>query len=222
MSNTFPTAAVESFFPTPVWVLDLEPARAARLNAQAVEDLEAMTSPRPPLAPDQNWQTQPNLHSFEELAELVGIFEEAIGEALRMLEVAHDGFEITGCWANLSPPGRSHRVHSHANNYLSGVYYVQTAPGADTISFHDPRLQVEQIAPRVRRRNAFNSNACHLTVTAGRLVLFPSWLSHSVPENTSEVLRISISFNAMFSSFTRSASPPGWTGIELRGRSQRQ
>jgi hypothetical protein len=43
-----------------------------------------------------------------------------------------------------------------------------------------------------------------------------------VPENTSEVLRISISFNAMFSSFTRSASPPGWTGIELRGRSQRQ
>ena len=222
MSDLFEAAAVEAFFPTPVWIQDVRPARASPLNARAIRDLDAMTSPRPELAPGQNWQTEQNLHTFAEFAGLVEIFEAGTREALDFLAVEHDGFEITGCWANLSPPGRSHRVHSHANNFLSGVYYVQTAPGADTISFHDPRVQIEQIAPRVGERNAFNSNACHVPVRAGQLVMFPSWLAHSVPENTSDMLRISISFNIMFTDFTGVISRPRWSGIPLRRNAARE
>ncbi|MGH8628692.1 MAG: putative 2OG-Fe(II) oxygenase [Gammaproteobacteria bacterium] len=40
----------------------------------------------------------------------------------------------TGCWANVNGIGASHGVHTHPNNFLSGVYYVQTQAGADTIT----------------------------------------------------------------------------------------
>ncbi len=219
MSELFDNAVVEPFFPTPVWIHDVQAARASRLNAKAIKDLETLTQPRPELTPGQNWQTAHDLHSYPEFAELVEIFDAATSEALVFLAVEHDGFEITGCWANLSPPGRSHRTHSHANNFLSGVYYVQTAPGADTITFHDPRPQIEQIAPPIGERNAYNSNAYHVPVRAGQLVMFPSWLAHSVPENTSDRLRISVSFNAMFTSFSTTMSRPRWTGIALRRQS---
>jgi hypothetical protein len=42
---------------------------------------------------------------------------------------------ITGCWANVNPPGSYHPTHNHPNNFLSGVYYVDI-PG----KWHGPRL----------------------------------------------------------------------------------
>jgi hypothetical protein len=51
--------------------------------------------------------------------------------ALEMLKVALAPFEITGCWMNIKPRGIGHPLHSHQNNYLSGVYYVKTPEGAD-------------------------------------------------------------------------------------------
>jgi ectoine hydroxylase-related dioxygenase (phytanoyl-CoA dioxygenase family) len=47
-------------------------------------------------------------------------------------------------------------------------------------------------------------------VTNGTLLLFPSYLEHSVDANTSEEERVSISFNIMFSSFTEKLSKPLW------------
>ena len=42
------------------------------------------------------------------------------------------------------------------------------------------------------------------------LLLFPSWLVHSVPGSASNERRISISFNINFTDFTGQVSPPRW------------
>ena len=47
-------------------------------------------------------------------------------------------------------------------------------------------------------------------VSDGTLLMFPSYLEHSVDATTSEEERISISFNAMFSAFTATLSKPLW------------
>jgi ectoine hydroxylase-related dioxygenase (phytanoyl-CoA dioxygenase family) len=47
-------------------------------------------------------------------------------------------------------------------------------------------------------------------VKNGTLLVFPSYLQHSVDANTSEKERISISFNIMFSAFTENLSKPLW------------
>ena len=52
---------------------------------------------------------------------------------------------MTGLWANMNAPGAIHKMYNHPNNLLSGVYYLQTGKGADTINFHDPRPQRDVI-----------------------------------------------------------------------------
>ena len=44
----------------------------------------------------------------------------------------------------------------------------------------------------------------------GTLLIFPSWLVHSVDPNRSNALRISVSFNTMFSSYAETMSGPLW------------
>jgi ectoine hydroxylase-related dioxygenase (phytanoyl-CoA dioxygenase family) len=57
---------------------------------------------------------------------------------------------------------------------------------------------------------AENTDQVVVSVKNGTLLVFPSYLQHSVDTNMSEEERISISFNIMFSSFTENLSKPLW------------
>ena len=105
-------------------------------------------------------------------------------------------------------------MHNHGNNFLSGVYYLQTGQGSDSITFFDPRNEVSVITPRFLRVNQHNSATVNIEAKAGRLVLFPAWLKHAVGPNRSPAERISIAFNVMFSDFTRAVAAPRWQGVE--------
>ena len=73
--------------------------------------------------------------------DLISCTDELAQTALRFLKVSNDDIETTGCRANVSAGGASHAIHSHPNNFLSDIYYVPTHPGANSVNFHDPRLQ---------------------------------------------------------------------------------
>ncbi|MGQ0802383.1 MAG: TIGR02466 family protein [Actinomycetota bacterium] len=98
----------------------------------------------------------------------------------------------------------------HPNNFLSGVYYVQVAPGADTINFHDPRPQTSVIRPPVTELTAQNTDQVVVPVEGGTLLLFPAYLEHSVDANDSDDVSISLSFNVMFTEYAETMSPPLW------------
>lgn len=57
---------------------------------------------------------------------------------------------------------------------------------------------------------AENTDQVVVRVKNGTLLIFPSYLQHSVDANTGEEERISISFNIMFTSFTENMSKPLW------------
>ena len=48
------------------------------------------------------------------------------------------GFNITDMWSNVLKPGETHSFHTHSNNILSGVFYVD-AKQTSGIMFTDPR-----------------------------------------------------------------------------------
>jgi uncharacterized protein (TIGR02466 family) len=152
------------------------------------------------------------LHRRDELRELVACVHRGVESILRFLRIGYDAFEITGSWATVLAQGAVHKAHSHPNNFLSGVYYVRTQPGADRINFHDPRPQAAVIRPPVVELTAQNTDQVVVRVRSGTLLFFPSWLEHSVDANPNPVERISISFNVMLSSFTERLSQPLWTG----------
>ncbi|MEE8333082.1 MAG: TIGR02466 family protein, partial [Alphaproteobacteria bacterium] len=121
-----------------------------------------------------------------------------------------ENFEFTGFWANINPTGASATAHAHPNNFLGGVYYVQTDPEGDSIYFTDPRPQAGVISPPYKEENIYSGNEASVPAKPGRMVVFPAWLVHGVPANGSEHDRISMSFNVMFPQFTENMSQPKW------------
>jgi uncharacterized protein (TIGR02466 family) len=164
----------------------------------------------PPLELGQGWQSEPTLHEHEELRQLRSSVSQIAGSILRFLRIGQESLEVTGCWATVLAKGATHKVHSHPNNFLSGVYYIRVLPGADTINFHDPRSQARVIRPPVVELTAENTDQVVVKVTSGTLLMFPSYLEHSVDANVCDEERISVSFNMMFSAFTENLSKPLW------------
>ncbi len=208
--TVFAATDILRMFPTFVWKAELEPEFHRRINKNIIHKLEQIRRSGPELAPGQSWQSSHDLHERDEFRELVACVNHAVRCVLDFLKIGEAAFEITGCWANMNPPDAAHGIHNHPNNFLSGVYYVQTNKGADTINFHDPRSQTEIIKPPVTGLTAENTDQVVVKVRNGALLIFPSWLAHSVDANRSDETRISISFNAMFSGYAENMSKPLW------------
>jgi uncharacterized protein (TIGR02466 family) len=201
---------VLSLFPTFVWNIQLSSEFYEALNAEILKALDRVRRGLPVTAHGEVWQSDKDLHKTGELAGLVSFVGSTTRRILRFLNIGYDAFEITGCWANIGAPRASHIMHSHPNNYLSGVYYVRIHPGADTINFHDPRIQTGIIRPPVTELTSRNTDQVVIRVKNGTLLMFPAYLQHSVDPNQSNQERISVSFNIMFSSFTEHLSKPLW------------
>ena len=105
-----------------------------------------------------------------------------------------EDYQITDMWSNVLKPGESHSLHTHSNNVISGVYYIQAKNSE--IRFFDPRPQTRILIPRAWQDNKENSTTWFYPATTNRLLMFPSWLEHDVPTTQEE--RISISWNIMF------------------------
>jgi uncharacterized protein (TIGR02466 family) len=203
-------SAVLQLFPTLLWRAELHSEVRERIQRGVLAELEASGAPLRDPGPGRSWQSSQTLHRLDALAELVSAISHLATAALEFMHVGHQGFEITGCWANVNAPGAAHAPHHHPNNFLSGSYYVTTPPAADTIQFHDPRPQTRIIRPPVRELSNENTDQVVVRVQPGTLLLFPAWLEHSVAPNRSDQLRISLSFNLMFSRYTELMSPPMW------------
>lgn len=198
------------FFPTPVWVRHLPGEEAAPINRKAIDLIETYRGRLPGVGPNDPWQTPNDLQDRVELQELLAHARTAVSEALNDLNIVHDGFLFTGCWASIKPRGTGHGFHMHPNNFFGGVYYVRATGEGGEIHFHDPRPQTGVTLPRVTKENEYNCRTFRLPVREGMLILFPAWLSHSVAKNTSGTERISISFNVQFEHFGEKISRPRW------------
>jgi uncharacterized protein (TIGR02466 family) len=108
-------------------------------------------------------------------------------------------------WTSVHAGGSEHPPHIHEDSMLSAVYYAHVPPGAGPLVFEDPRG-----APVFASlRTAFGNNTplplapFHQTFRlhphTGDLVLFPSWLRHSVERSvlSDNENRISFSFNIL-------------------------
>jgi len=205
-------SGVLKLFPTFVWATQLAPETYLPINRDIRSRIERIREASPELDRSGQWQTDQDLHRHPELAGLVEVVRTTARGICDSLTLDYGEIAVTGCWANISRTGFAHRQHIHPNNYLSGAYYVSTAPGSDAIHFHDPRPQIGVFIPPARNQDHSNPDRVTLDVREGMLVMFPAWLEHSVPANTSETTRISIAFNLMFPDFGTRMASPLWKG----------
>lgn len=99
---------------------------------------------------------------------------------------------ITQSWVNYTEKGMFHHKHTHANSFLSGVYYVKADLNKDKIMFHNEEYSLLKFPSN--SYNEYNSELWWFPVSSGTLIIFPSSLMHGVP-TVNDDLRISIGFN---------------------------
>jgi uncharacterized protein (TIGR02466 family) len=100
---------------------------------------------------------------------------------------------------NYTKPGEYHHKHAHPNSFISGVFYIQSDAEKDKIYFYKDGYQ--QIKVPAADWNEWNSESWWFEAVTGKLILFPSSLTHMVETVQSEQTRISLSFNTFLSGY---------------------
>ena len=103
--------------------------------------------------------------------------------------------KINNMWSIINTGGSANLRHQHGNSTISGAYYVRAPINSGEIVFYDPRPAPVYSHPNVVNPNLLNAQVNSITPKEGALVLFPSYLDHSVNENLSNDERIVVSFN---------------------------
>jgi uncharacterized protein (TIGR02466 family) len=106
--------------------------------------------------------------------------------------------EITS-WLQFYPPGTHFNKHDHYGAILSGVLYLKAPERCGSIRFYNPitgRRATDVFFERLKlESNTYNYHYVEYTPVEGEMILFESWLEHSVDMNMSNENRIAISFN---------------------------
>ena len=104
---------------------------------------------------------------------------------------------ITQSWLNFTETNQYHHRHLHPNSVISGVLYFDCNSLYDKIVFVNPR-SYEQIKPEINQYNLFNSETWFYPLETGKLIMFPSSLTHQVDTKKGNNTRISLAFNTFY------------------------
>ena len=106
-----------------------------------------------------------------------------------------DKIRINSMWSVVNQKNSFNLRHFHPNCNLSAAYYVKAKEKCGNIKFYDPIDQKSMQSPNKKELNDLSSEVITVVPNEGDLLIFPSYLHHSVEENLSEDERIVISFN---------------------------
>jgi uncharacterized protein (TIGR02466 family) len=100
---------------------------------------------------DVNWQTQSaDLHKQKEFKKFAELVISTSKEILNELKYNVEDVVITDMWANVLKNAEYHPAHTHSNNFLSGVYYLQSFDQGASLMFRDPRPAADVILPKIK------------------------------------------------------------------------
>lgn len=192
---------VHNFFPVAVQSTTID--GAGELNQQIVKELATVRGTVPNSLPEgwscnlyttiasgDNLLTRPAFKTLErhihaEAAAFAGVYA---------LDIERHPLRITDCWLNVYGQGDAQEAHIHQNSVISGIYYVAAPEGCGELLFHSPLSDV-MLNPPTSQTNDINTPMVAYRPGAGEMLLFRSWLRHSVKPTRGKEERVSIAFN---------------------------
>jgi len=106
--------------------------------------------------------------------------------------------KLTTAWLNVNNKSGFNVQHRHLNACLSGTYYLKgvESGASGNIVFKNPWIVDYHVPDNcIEEYTNVTSGAYGLPPEAGKLIMFPSWLEHYVEANTTDIDRISLSFD---------------------------
>ena len=109
---------------------------------------------------------------------------------------------LANMWVNINEKHHYNDWHVHPFATLSGVYYIKHdgVENGDILFKHPEHPQMAALhwpPEMVEAYNAATSGVVNITPKSNMLLIFPSWMNHSVEANLNNDPRISVSFNSL-------------------------
>ena len=143
--------------------------------------------------------TADDIQTLPEMKELVDVIMLEAGQILDIYKIKRDSHYITNMWANITHPNHRHHMHIHPNCLFSGIVYIKAPQNCGPTLFADPWIHARMIEPIFVEKNTFNSAIFTVPPEKGRMLIWPSYLSHAVEYGTAkeDEDRIVVAFNFM-------------------------
>ena len=192
------------FFSTPVWASKI--ADHQIINKQILSyilDLQKKDSTGLKKSNFNGWHSHDFNLSEDAPKDFTQSIKPNINQALKDMnwDLEKQEVKITSMWAIINEHGAFNQRHHHGNSDLSAAYYVTAKENCGDIVFYDPRPAPVYRHPIAKSPNILNASVNSVKPEEGLLVLFPSYLEHSVNPNNSNDKRIVISFNVSLERF---------------------
>ena len=186
------------FFPTPVWASQVNDYK--EINEEIykyIKNLQKEDGEGIIKSNIKGWHSKNFDLKNEKVVSFINLISPEINQVLKDMNwnIEKQNVKISGMWSIINTGGASNARHHHGNSDISAAYYVRAPKNCGQIVFYDPRPAPVYSHPVSNKSNYLNAMVNSITPVEGGLVLFPSYLDHSVNANTSNEERIVISFN---------------------------
>ena len=102
--------------------------------------------------------------------------------------------QIADSWGNILNQFESIHSHCHPNSYISGTFYLTEG---SSIHFESPLQEIKSMKPKKNYSENYRTwDSYAIKPQEGLLIIFPSWLNHTVSPATQNE-RVSIAFNIL-------------------------
>ncbi len=184
-------------FVTRIWTFDLTELDHEFSEWRKCINEQRESSPTPQGRSNRlGWNSEKNIFKNQHFDSLKQVSVQCFIHCFKEMgvEVDESDFDLSA-WVNMTYPGGYNVQHGHPRAYLSGCFYLDTPENSGRISFADPRPGA--VYAPLEMAGKMSSNAIKTQPQAGQLIIFPSWLEHSVEMNTSSENRVSIAMNVV-------------------------
>jgi uncharacterized protein (TIGR02466 family) len=186
-------------FPTPIFTGKISDITVCDRIEKKLREMHQLGQGVPHKFGKSNFLSSDDIHLLPEMKELVDLIITESGYVLDIYKIKRDSHYITNMWANITNPNRWHHMHFHANCLFSGLVYIKTPPNCGNTMFQDPRIHSRMIEPVYTENNILNGAEFSAPPEKGRMLMWPSFLSHTVEYGTApeQEDRIVVAFNVM-------------------------
>jgi len=197
----FAEVNVLPLFPTPLFARLLDEAHLAQVTEALAPLMNAEH--------ERSLRSRPDLDQNAAFKPLCRWTEAMAADAMRNLKAETTELDVVVLQAHRLTPGGNLPLSVHPNAYFTALCLLQGPDGQ--LHFYDPRPQALQLAPPQQAKSALARAQAITRLPRGRMLLFPSWLMHSLQVAAGEPSLILVG-TLLFRDFATAISPPAGRG----------
>jgi len=142
------------------------------------------------------YQSPSTLQGVEELRPLFEYICQMGFKSIADLDFIDCDIALTEAWLNINDSRQCMNSEHVHGDVFSGVFYLSAPDESGKLVIQNPAInKMWKGCSLTSQKNQFTGESIRIEPVEGNIILFPSYISHSVETNNHDEERISISFN---------------------------